>query len=101
MNAKRCNFFNRGFCKEGLDCRFDHSEIEICERFLVEGICLQKDCNKRHLYKCKYLSSPGGCFRGDACAFSHVLSQSDTKASVDVEEVNEVATINVKENKWK
>ena len=86
VNAKRCNFFNRRFCKEGLDCRFDHSEIEICERFLVDGICLQKDCNKRHLYKCKYLSSPGGCFRGDECAFSHDAEEKNGDAGQEVKE---------------
>ena len=43
VKAKMCNFFNRGFCKEGLGCRFDHSESEICERFSVNGICIIKD----------------------------------------------------------
>ena len=46
MMARICNFFNRGFYKEGFSCRFDHSEKQICEKFSVDGICNQKFCEK-------------------------------------------------------
>ena len=86
VKAKKCNFYNRGFCNQGSSCGFDHGEIQLCESFQTEGICIQKYCNKRHLYKCKYLTRNGGCFIGDDCAFSHNVraqsSESDTDASV-------------------
>ena len=70
MEPKKCNFYNRGFCKNGSDCDFLHNH-EVCERYEELGICTIKRCKKRHLYTCKFLTSEQGCKRGKSCNFSH------------------------------
>ena len=64
---KRCNFYNRGYCKKGSLCPYRHPE-ENCDIILN---CKDKECKKRHPYHCKYSESPGGCRRGGSCAFHH------------------------------
>jgi hypothetical protein len=83
--VKKCNFYNRGFCKEGFSCRFDHSESSNCETFSEQGTCCNKQCKKRHLYTCKYLITVGGCFRGEDCVFNHDVNvtENEIKCSVD------------------
>ena len=91
--VKKCNFYNRGFCKKGFSCGFDHSESKNCETFSELGVCYDKKCNKRHPYTCKYLKTVGGCFRGEDCAFNHDVNvtklETDTDRSVD-EHVKEI-----------
>ena len=45
---KRCNFFNRGYCKFKENCPLFHPK-EICS----EKQCLNKECMKRHIRECK------------------------------------------------
>ena len=67
---KKCNFYNRGFCKMGSACIFFHND-EVCESFEDLGICQVKRSSKRHQYACKFLNSEKGCMRGEFCDFSH------------------------------
>ena len=95
--VKKCNFYNRGFCKKGFSCGFDHSESKNCETFSELGVCYDKKCNKRHPYTCKYLKTVSGCFRGEDCAFNHDVNvtklETDTERSIDeqVEEIEQKA----------
>ena len=70
VEPKKCNFYNRGFCKMGSECKFLHND-KVCESFVDLGICEMQRCNKRHQYHCKYLNSENGCRRGELCEFSH------------------------------
>ena len=83
---KRCNFHNRGFCKKGNKCNFEHPE-ENCD-FLEDGDgdvkCKNKECKKRHPYKCKWNQSPGGCRRGVSCAFKHQKEGLAAKSAKEV-----------------
>ena len=69
--AKKCNFYNRGFCNRGAACKFVHPP-EVCEDYEGSGICGIRRCQKRHLYSCKYVNSELGCARGE------LLSQKQT-----------------------
>lgn len=66
----KCNFYNRGFCRQGSSCEYEHP-VNVCEQYLKEGECLKRHCNGRHIYKCRYFQSPQGCFRGNSCEFLH------------------------------
>ena len=68
--SKKCNFYNRGFCKQGSSCQYVHPQ-EVCERHEHGENCGDRNCNKRHLYSCKHFNSEPGCTRGETCAFSH------------------------------
>ena len=70
VEPKKCNFYNRGFCKMGSECKFLHND-KVCESFVDLGICEMQSCNRRHQYDCKYLNSEKGCRRGELCEFSH------------------------------
>ena len=70
IEPKKCNFYNRGFCKRGSDCEFSHNQ-DLCESYEEFGICESKRCKKRHLYVCKFLKSEHGCIRGKSCEYSH------------------------------
>ena len=87
---KKCNFYNRGFCRQGILCEFEHP-VDICDQYLKEGECSQKHCNGRHIYKCRYFQNSQGCFRGNSCEFLHQVIES---ASVK----NDLATNNHEEN---
>ena len=67
----RCNFYNRGFCRKGSTCDFEHP-TKMCEQYTKEGDCSRRHCNDRHIYKCKYFQSQQGCFRGSSCEYLHV-----------------------------
>ena len=47
----RCRYWNKGFCKEGDKCNFNHLE-EDCERFLKNRKCEDKKCYQRHRKYC-------------------------------------------------
>ena len=91
--AKKCNFYNRGFCNRGSACKFVHPP-EVCEDYEGSGICGIRRCQKRHLYSCKYVNSEVGCARGEACNFSHrnkpkVLNQLESETeSIEVDLVD-------------
>ena len=69
-----CRYHNRGYCRRKSWCTFKHS-THICEIFLKDGNCFDKDCASRHPNNCKYQKD--GCRRGDSCAYNH--SDSDAK----------------------
>jgi hypothetical protein len=51
---KVCRYFNRGYCKYKLQCRFVHSQ-KICEEHLKYGKCGDNSCSDRHPKECKWL----------------------------------------------
>ena len=66
---KKCRYFNRGFCKYDLNCRFYHPDL-VCNEYRQEGICRQRRCQQRHPRHCRYwTSNPEGCKRGDSCHY--------------------------------
>ena len=67
---KKCKYKNRGFCKYRTKCRFVHPD-KICEIYLEEGTCDQRECSYRHPKLCKWVESKGGCWRKDECDYSH------------------------------
>ena len=67
---RRCRYFNRGYCKVGSNCEFDHSQGD-CERHLGGEHCRERDCEKRHRKVCKYWDSKESCFRGSKCQYLH------------------------------
>ena len=94
----RCNFYNRGFCRQGSSCEFEHP-TKLCEQYLNDGECSRRDCNGRHTYRCRYFQSQQGCYRGISCEFLHddpvvVVSNEVEKshAKNDSGESNEVVT---------
>ena len=64
-DTKRCNFFNRGYCKLKQSCPLLHPKV-IC----VEEKCLNKECKKRHPNICKHWQT-GLCKFGILCEFTH------------------------------
>ena len=66
--TKVCRYRNKGFCRRNSECKFYHAESE-CESFSEDGICVTKNCYKRHPKTCKYWKQ-GYCRRGQSCAFS-------------------------------
>ena len=54
-NTFQCHHNNKGFCKFGVECHFQHYH-EICSK----KVCREKECKARH---------PKCCKNGDACKF--------------------------------
>ena len=65
-----CNFWNRGFCKEGSLCSYGHPE-QGCKEYINHGECLDTRCKRRHRSVCKFWSD-GWCKRENLCQFLHV-----------------------------
>ena len=65
---RKCKHWNRGFCREGSDCKWYHSE---CEKHLEGQRYCNRHCHKIHRNACKYWRSRKGCFRGDQCQYLH------------------------------
>ena len=59
-----CNFFNRGFCKEGNSCPFNHPHDD-CKDHLC-GRCQDPWCKSRHRSICKH-GMKGGCSLEQDC----------------------------------
>ena len=73
---KKCNFYNRGFCKKGILCDFAHP-VKVCVR-LVQGVrCDQVACGDRHPYACRHFKQEGGCSRGLKCEFRHEVAEEE------------------------
>lgn len=73
-----CQFFLKGLCKKGEDCKYRH-DIEqkplsqLC-KFHLTGGCSNKACLFLHdttKYPCRYLYVTGRCDKGLECCFSH------------------------------
>ena len=62
---KKCNFFNKGFCKFKENCPFLHPTV-IC----TELNCKEKECSQRHPKNCKNFLK-GSCKFGELCEFIH------------------------------
>ena len=71
-----CRYFNRGYCKYKLECRFVHSQ-NICEKHLKSGKCGDKSCNYRHPKECKWFGKSVGCRRDTDCEYLHVTPAHD------------------------
>ena len=69
MKEKKCKYFNKGYCKFKIKCKFAHSE-EICKTYLEGRKCEEAACKDRHPKVCKWWLK-GGCKRED-CAYLHV-----------------------------
>lgn len=79
----RCKFFNKGFCKKGKSCNFQHPE-QNCKKH-----CEGKECDKgslcksRHPHRCQFWQS-GECSRGKHCLYLHTIDNlKDNKDKVD------------------
>ena len=79
----KCKFFNKGFCRDGIECDFFHPE-EDCQEFLETGLCIsRKDCPHRHPHQCRYWAK-GECWREETCVFQHkALDLAKENDSVD------------------
>lgn len=105
----KCNFYNRGFCKAGQACAYDHPD-EDCETHMVGNICKDKKCKKRHRTTCKYSESKIGCKRGSECMYLHKdpkeqFVQNSSKEKCDTckfknFDKNQVKEYNVKEQRF-
>ena len=74
----KCRYWNRGFCKNGNDCKFHHYEKD-CETYLKTETCEDRKCKKRHRKLCRYFQSKEGCYRNEACQYLHELTTNDNK----------------------
>ena len=75
-SKRKCRYFNRGYCKYGMNCRFYHSQV-ICKEYAEEGGCQTTGCSKRHPRQCRYWTeNPEGCRRSDTCQYLHVKIES-------------------------
>ena len=66
---KKCKYYNGGYCKYKLKCKFSHPQ-EICKIYLKGETCDQDSCGNRHPKECKWHQT-GGCRRKE-CDFLHV-----------------------------
>ena len=82
--AKRCKYFNVGYCKYKDECKFIHPK-DICKGYL-QGNCSgsESDCQGRHPKVCKWFERETGCKRKDDCEFFH-----DTRACSDRKNLSE------------
>ena len=68
-SIKRCNWWNRGYCREGpAKCSYYHPSDD-CEQHLQEGRCFSQGCTMRHRRRCKYWGTTEGCFRKEQCQY--------------------------------
>ena len=70
-NAKKCRYFNRGYCKYKHKCKYLHPK-EMCREYLVSGTCGNVECCKRLPRVCKWIESNEGCKRNSECDYLHV-----------------------------
>ena len=70
-----CNFYNRGFCKEGNSCLFNHPKDD-CKDHL-HGRCQDPWCKNRHRSICKHWLR-GSCSNKQECEFLHVRRMDDS-----------------------
>lgn len=72
---KRCRYYNRGYCKYELKCRFIHP-TEICKEHMQSKKCININCGGRHPKRCKWLEKEQGCRRSN-CDYLHVTLASE------------------------
>ena len=66
---KKCRYFNKGYCKYSVKCRYLHPK-EVSKNHLERKNCKAKNCKERHPKVCKWLKEETGCRRQD-CEFVH------------------------------
>ena len=72
--AKRCKWWNRGFCRERDRCSYNH-QIGDCQKHLNGG-CTQRGCTTlRHRKLCRYFKTSSGCHRKESCQYLHTLEK--------------------------
>ena len=72
-SEKKRRYYNKGYCKYELDCKFYHPE-SVYENCLLNKSCPERGCTKRHPSSCKFWQrDPRGCFRGETCKYLHRL----------------------------
>ena len=69
FNKRKCRYFDKGFCKFRVKCRYIHPK-RICEDYLRNGKCEVPGCKERHPEMCRYWGS-GKCRRNENCDFLH------------------------------
>ena len=67
--SKQCRYDRKGFCKRRESCHFVHSD-EICEDYVVVGVCSKDDCRQRHPEYC-YSFLQSHCKWGQSCRYLH------------------------------
>ena len=78
-SRKICRYYNRGYCKYESECRFFHSSA-VCQEHVNSGYCSKKECNERHIKKCKWIESRNGCRRTN-CEYLHNKTNDSFKCS--------------------
>ena len=67
--AKQCKFDRKGFCYHRERCAYYHAS-EICDKFVVIGVCSDLKCRKRHPHRChSFIQSE--CRWGTDCRYLH------------------------------
>ena len=70
-NTRKCKHHNRGFCKFGDQCHFQHYS-SICQEYMNNGQCKLQDCHSRHPKLCRHWAKkPEGCKRNKKCQYLH------------------------------
>ena len=64
--AMRCYFQDVGYCKYGVECKFQHYK-EVCK----ERTCRSRYCQRRHPRPCRNFFLKHYCRFGEACKFGH------------------------------
>ena len=84
--ARRCNWWNRGYCREGTSCPYSH-QAEDCREH-VEGGCKVQGCSLRHRRRCKHWASAAGCYRRDQCQYLHSEENHEVEIQGTLEQEN-------------
>ena len=66
MLVTKCKFHDKGYCKFGEKCRFQHYSV-ICDKLK----CPNKHCEKRHPRTCRFFFEENYCKFGSYCFFRH------------------------------
>ena len=90
---ERCVYIDRGHCKYGRACLFQHVS-EVCR---LRQECPHQHCQKRHPFRCRYGES---CQFGPSCSFYHSVEhleeynpddeeKKDNGKGIDTKEIND------------
>ena len=85
---RRCKWWNRGHCKEGTMCSYNHP-LPDCQQHLQDGHCTSQGCSLRHRRRCKFFGTPAGCFRREKCQYLHQHESENMMQSEEVKVVKE------------